>query len=125
MQSSPVKVTLTDHQLAEIVRKNQLKLNNSHGSNYYHNDNFSIELLIIFDNAKPARNVFATFDTIKTLDLKTAHILFKQLKNGDKFKTNCYEETVLRKASERSATDENLNIVHVMPLAEIIKISSL
>lgn len=55
---------------------------------------------------------------------KPVKVLFKQLKNGDKFKTNCYEESILRKASERSATDENLEVVQVTPFAEVIKIKS-
>lgn len=72
MQTTPTKINLTDHQLAAIVKKNNLKLTKKWGSNYYYNHNFSIELLVIFDNAKPSRNVFANTDTIKTLELKEA-----------------------------------------------------
>jgi len=70
MKSHPIKVELTDHELAKIVRDGDLKLTKQLGSNYYYTANFSIELLVIFDNSKSSRNVYATKETVKALDLK-------------------------------------------------------
>ena len=60
---SLVETQLTDHELSKFIRDNKLTLQEvssygATGSNYYQNDNVSIELLVLFDNTNNTRKIF-------------------------------------------------------------------
>lgn len=56
------QVNLTDHQIEELIKEKGLKIRSSEGvqlgTNYYNNDDFSFELLIVFDNKTLEKKVF-------------------------------------------------------------------
>ncbi len=55
------KSKITDHQLAQIIKGRDMKRNDkkeSENVNYYHNDNYTIEILVIFDNSNNTRSIY-------------------------------------------------------------------
>ena len=55
------KSKITDHQLAQIIKNHNMTRNNrkeTENVNYYHNDNYSIEILVIFDNSNNTRSIY-------------------------------------------------------------------
>lgn len=58
---SIIKRKFTDHQLAKIIKDHDMKLRKDSLVNYYHNDNFTMEILIVFDNANNSKTIYSTF----------------------------------------------------------------
>lgn len=55
---SIIKKNITDHQLAKIIKDHSMTLRQDHLVSYYHNDNFTIEILVVFDNSNNTRSVY-------------------------------------------------------------------
>lgn len=55
------KSNISDHKLAEIIKFHDMKRNErkeTENINYYHNDNYTIEILVIFDNSNNKRTIY-------------------------------------------------------------------
>ncbi len=55
------KSKITDHQLSQIIKGHDMKRNERQETehvNYYHNDNYTIEILVIFDNSNNTRSIY-------------------------------------------------------------------
>lgn len=69
------QVNLTDHQIAELIKEKCLKIRSSEGvqlgTNYYNNDDFSFELLIVLDNKTMEKKVFTCeSDSVYNIDIE-------------------------------------------------------
>jgi len=52
---------ISDHKLAQIIKSHNMKRNErqeTENINYYHNDNYTIEILVIFDNSNNTRSIY-------------------------------------------------------------------
>lgn len=53
---------MTDHQIAKFIKANNLVLRSSEGctlgTNYYNNNDLSVELLIVFNNSTMEKQVY-------------------------------------------------------------------
>ena len=56
-------LNLTDHQISALINKHNLKLRSSEGvtlvTNYYNNDDFSFELLVIINNSTGEKQIYS------------------------------------------------------------------
>lgn len=55
-------VNMTDHQLAKFIKDNSLVLRSSEGctlgTDYYNNNDLSVELLIVFNNSTMEKQIY-------------------------------------------------------------------
>lgn len=55
------KSNITDHELAKIIKYHDMKRNEikeTDNVNYYANDNYTIEILVIYDNSNNKRTIY-------------------------------------------------------------------
>jgi hypothetical protein len=65
-------VNWSDHDLARVIKDHNLKLvvDKENNTNYYHSENYVLEILVIFDNEKNTRKIIYSYEILRMQNSK-------------------------------------------------------